>query len=142
MELNRENDFVYQYTTNVIVNVKQLMDYINKGEVELYLDQIKDIGLELRKLLSTVDELIDQLPKWSHNEISLVHKMLPKDFGSLADSMKQAQKYNNTSIESEFKKKMYKNCHVLVINCKSLLETIDTVRLKILKEDEEEVLEQ
>lgn len=93
---------------------------------------VKNIGLELRNLLATVDNLIDTLPEDYHQEISLAHKIIPKDFASLAESMKQAQKYSNTTIENEFKKKMYKSCHVLVVDSKNLLDTIDSVRLRIL----------
>lgn len=82
-----------------------------------------------------------ELPVWSHNEINLAHRILSKDFANLADSMKQAQKYNNTTIEHEFKKKLYKSGHVLVIDAKQLLDTIDAVRAKLLSQQAGQVLE-
>ena len=131
LELNREDDDVYKFTTNVSLNVKQLIDHVNRGELDFYLDKIKSIGFELRGLLSSVDNLIDQLPDWSHNEINLAHRILSKDFSSLVDSMKQAQKYSNTTIEHEFKKKLIKSAHALVIDSKNLLDVIDKIKLKV-----------
>lgn len=136
--LDREEDDVYKYTTRMSLNVKQLLDHVNREEVGLYLDRIKCIGQELRNLLATVDSLIETLPEWSHNEINMAHRILSKDFSALIDSMKQAQKYQNTTINESFKKKFLKSAHILVVDSKTLLDTVDQVRLKVLNQQNEE----
>lgn len=138
--LDREDDDVYRYTTRMTLNVKQLLDHVNNDEVDSYVHRIKSIGQELRNLLATVDGLIETLPEWSHNEINMAHKILSKDFSALIDSMKQAQKYQNTSIQAEFKKKFLKSAHILVVDSKTLLDTVDQVRLKMLNQPNEQVL--
>lgn len=44
LELNRADDDVYKHTTDVSINVKQLLDHVNVGEVNMYLDDVKCIG--------------------------------------------------------------------------------------------------
>lgn len=136
--LDREDDDVYKYTTSMSLNVKRLIEHVNKEEVDQYLDRIKCVGTELRNLLATVDSLIETLPEWSHNEINMAHRILSKDFSALIDSMKAAQKYQNTTIQHEFKKKFLKAAHVLVVDSKTLLDTVDQVRLKVLSQSNEQ----
>lgn len=140
LELNREDDDVYKFTTNVSINVKKLLEHVNKDEIDLYVDSIKSIGIELRNLLSTVDTLVETVPECYHNEINMAHRILSKDFASLIDSMKQVQKHSDTTIEHQFKKKVFKSAHILVINSKALLDTIDLVRLKIANQRNSQVL--
>ena len=81
------------------------------------------------------------------------HKVLSKDMAGLVQAMKLAQQYSHTTVESmsfplnmflvnklidsnvwplgEYRKAMLESAHVLVVNSKNLLDTIDQVRLRI-----------
>jgi len=90
------------------------------------------VGLELRGLLASVDALFSTLPLWSHREIEMTHKVLSKDMAGLVQSMKLAQQYSRTTVESEYRKAMLQSAHILVVNSKNLLDSIDQVRLRLL----------
>ena len=62
------------------------------------------VGLELRELLAAVDRLIPAFPGSTHRQVEMAHKVLSKDMSDLVNSMKLAQKYNNTTVEGEYRK--------------------------------------
>ena len=96
------------------------------------------MGIELRGLLSSVDTLIPTLPLWSHREIEMAHKVLSKDMAGLVQSMKLAQEYSRTTVESEYRKGMLQSAHVLVMDAKNLLDSVDSVRLRIINNSSNE----
>ena len=65
---------------------------------------IHQVGLELRELLASVDRLIPLFPAASHRQVEMAHKVLSKDMSDLVNSMKLAQKYNNTTVEGDYRK--------------------------------------
>ena len=62
------------------------------------------VGLELRELLAAVDRLIPAFPSSTHRQVEMAHKVLSKDMSELVNSMKLAQKYNNTTVEADYRK--------------------------------------
>lgn len=96
---------------------------------------MQNVGLELRGLLASVDELMPTLPLWSHREIELTHKVLGKDMAKLVQAMKLAQKYSHTTVEADYRKGMLQAAHVLVIDAKNLLDAVDSVKLKVSNGD-------
>ena len=62
------------------------------------------VGLELRELLAAVDRLIPAFPGSTHRQVEMAHKVLSKDMSELVNSMKLAQKYNNTTVEADYRK--------------------------------------
>ena len=62
------------------------------------------MGLELRELLAAVDRLVPLFPQPTHRQVEMAHKVLSKDMSELVNSMKLAQKYNNTTVEADYRK--------------------------------------
>ncbi|RWS12001.1 focal adhesion kinase 1-like isoform X2 [Dinothrombium tinctorium] len=131
---DRSDDKVYQCTTDVVYSVRQLLQGVQESHVDDYIDLVKKVGLELRGLLASVDELVPTLPLWSHREVEMAHKVLSKDMAALIQAMKNAQKYSKTTVEAEYRKGMLQAAHVLVVDAKNLLDTVDSIRVRIENE--------
>ena len=69
-QLDRRNDGVYHSTTCVVRAVMALSQSVQQQQVALYLDNVKSVGFELRKLLEAVDQLVPALPSSTHREVS------------------------------------------------------------------------
>ena len=102
--LDRTNDRVYDSTTSVVRAVMALSQGVQAHQANLYLDLVKKVGLELRELLAAVDRLIPAFPSQTHRQVEMAHKVLSKDMSELVNSMKLAQKYNNTTVEADYRK--------------------------------------
>ena len=102
--LDRRNDGVYLSTTCVVRAVMALSQSVQQQQVGLYLDNVKSVGFELRKLLEAVDQLVPALPANTHREVEMAHKVLSKDMSDLVNAMKLVEKYSNTTVESEYRK--------------------------------------
>eukprot|EP00090_Calanus_glacialis_P040090 TRINITY_DN6986_c0_g1_i1.p1 TRINITY_DN6986_c0_g1~~TRINITY_DN6986_c0_g1_i1.p1 ORF type:complete len:1244 (-),score=268.91 TRINITY_DN6986_c0_g1_i1:950-4681(-) len=127
--LDRTNDRVYDSTTSVVRAVMSLSQGVQAHQANLYLDLVKKVGLELRELLAAVDRLIPAFPAATHRQVEMAHKVLSKDMSELVNSMKLAQKYNNTTVEADYRKGMLSSAHVLAMDAKNLLDVIDNIRL-------------
>lgn len=127
--LDRTNDRVYDSTTSVVRAVMTLSQGVQAHHANLYLDLVKKVGLELRELLAAVDKLIPAFPAQTHRQVEMAHKVLSKDMSELVNSMKLAQKYNNTTVEADYRKGMLSSAHVLAMDAKNLLDVLDSIRL-------------
>merc|ERR1711971_281710 len=116
-------------TTSVVRAVMSLSQGVQAHHTNLYLDLVKKVGLELRELLAAVDRLIPAFPSQTHRQVEMAHKVLSKDMSELVNSMKLAQKYNNTTVEADYRKNMLSSAHVLAMDAKNLLDVLDTIRL-------------
>lgn len=47
-----------------------LSQSVQQQQVSLYLDNVKTVGFELRKLLEAVDQLVPALPVNTHREVN------------------------------------------------------------------------
>ena len=75
-QLDRTNDGVYHSTTCVVRAVMALSQSVQQQQVGLYLDNVKSVGFELRKLLEAVDQLVPALPSNTHREVSFYPKIV------------------------------------------------------------------
>lgn len=64
LQLDRENDLVYEATKNVVKSIMVLTQGVENPVG--YLDLVKNIGIELRTLLSSVDQLTTSFPPQAH----------------------------------------------------------------------------
>lgn len=64
--IDRKNDPVYLCTTSVVKAVMKLSNGVEKSQVEEYLELVKFVGIELRTLLGTVDEMSAQFPSQTY----------------------------------------------------------------------------
>ncbi|KAK3091583.1 hypothetical protein FSP39_020953 [Pinctada imbricata] len=129
-EVDRSNDQVYNSTTSVVRSVMKLTKAANSVKSDEYVDFVKDIGLQLRGLLSSADEFSQSVPSHLTNEVNMSQKVLSTDMASLIASMKLAQQYGSTSMDNEYRKGMLKAAHILAMDSKNLLDVVDKTRLR------------
>jgi len=129
-QLDRTNDNVYHATTCVVRSVMALSRSVQQQQSTHYLENVKAVGFELRKLLEAVDQLVPALPISTHREVEMAHKVLSKDMSDLVNAMKLVEKYSSTTVEGEYRKGMLSAAHVLAMDGKHLLDVIDKIRMK------------
>lgn len=77
---------------------------VQLSHADQYLDLVKNVGLELRSLLASVDAIVPMFPSSAHREVEMAHKVLSKDMSELVNTMKLAQQYSNTTLDAEYRK--------------------------------------
>lgn len=124
--LDRTHDKVYDATTSVVRAVMLLSQGVQQARSDNYVDLVKKVGLELRTLLTSVDQLVPQFPTSTHREVSfrwfqynrlyslnnlnatlqveMAHKVLSKDMAELVGALKLAERYSNTTLDNEYRK--------------------------------------
>ena len=60
----------------------------------------------------------------------MAQKVLSSDMNQLVSAMKDAQAHYDRFLEQEYQKKMLKAAHVVAVNSKLLLDTVNTARQK------------
>ncbi|KAK9701466.1 FERM N-terminal domain [Popillia japonica] len=121
-DLDRTNDKVYDCTTHVVKAVMTLSQGVQQSHAEAYLDHVREVGLELRALLASVDVIVPFFPVAAHREVEMAHKVLSKDMAELVNAMRLAQNYSNTTLDAEYRKGMLGAAHVLAMDSKNLLD--------------------
>ena len=129
-ELDRSRDCVYDCTTAVVRAVMDLSRGVQTGHVQRYLDLVTAVGYELRELLAAVDRQVVSFPPAAHREIEMPHKVLGKDMQELVAAMRQAQRYNTTTLDDEYRKQLLQAAHVLAVDAKNLLDVVDAVHIR------------
>ncbi|XP_063919597.1 focal adhesion kinase 1 isoform X6 [Zophobas morio] len=129
-DLDRTNDKVYDCTTQVVKAVMSLSQGVQQSHADQYLDLVRRVGLELRGLLASVDEIVNFFPTSAQREVEMAHKVLSKDMGELVSAMKLAQHYSQTTLDNEYRKGMLAAAHVLAMDSKNLLDVVDTIRMR------------
>lgn len=66
LALDRTNDKVYASTTSVVKAIMALSQGVEKAVALEYLDLVRNVGIELRELLSSVDALASIFPPQAH----------------------------------------------------------------------------
>jgi focal adhesion kinase 1 len=127
IELDRTNDEAFKATMTVIASVVDVTRSANDKNVHLYVQFAKTIGENLKKLQTTVDSLLDSLPHRRY-EVEMAQKVLNADMTALVSATKLALKYSLTSLNSDYRRDMLQAAHVIAVDSKALLETVDTAR--------------
>ncbi|KAH1006697.1 hypothetical protein HUJ05_007405 [Dendroctonus ponderosae] len=130
LSLERENDRVYKCTTEVVKAIMLLSQGVQHSRFDQYLNLVKNVGLELRLLLTSVDEIVSSLPASMLREVEMAHKVLSKDMSDLVSAMKLAQQYSRTTLDAEYRKGMLSTAHILAMDSKNLLDVIDNLRMQ------------
>ena len=104
LSLDRTNDAVYAATTNVVKAIMTLSQGVEKAIAGDYLDLVRNVGIELRTLLGSVDALSSIFPPQAHKEVEMAHKVLAKDYAELVSAMRLAQQYSETTLDAEYRK--------------------------------------
>ncbi|XP_035667042.1 focal adhesion kinase 1-like isoform X10 [Branchiostoma floridae] len=130
MDLDRTNDHVFDNTTGVVRAVMEMSNKLQYAKADQYVILVKEVGLALKSLLTSVDEVTARIPADLHREIEMAHKVLSSDMANLIEKMKLAQKYSNTTLDQEYKKGMLQSAHILAMDAKNLLDAVDSARIK------------
>ncbi|XP_045463680.1 focal adhesion kinase 1-like isoform X1 [Harmonia axyridis] len=129
-ELDRINDKVYESTTQVVKAIMSLSQGVQEAYADQYLELVKKVGFELKLLLTSVDEIVVAFPASAQKEVEMAHKVLSKDMSELVNTMKLAQQYSNTTLDTEYRKGMLGAAHVLAMDSKNLLDVVDAIRIR------------
>nr|DBA25449.1 TPA: hypothetical protein GDO54_009833 [Pyxicephalus adspersus] len=128
--IDRTDDKVYQSVMELVKSVLQLKNDIYQIPPEEYVGVVKNVGLVLRKLIGSVDEILPSLPQSSRTEIEGTQKLLSKDLAELINKMRLAQQNAVTSLSEECKKQMLTASHTLAVDAKNLLDSVDQARVR------------
>ncbi|XP_051868619.1 protein-tyrosine kinase 2-beta isoform X2 [Pristis pectinata] len=129
--LDRTGDKVYPLVMELVKAVLHLKNQVYQLPTEEYIHLVKTVGINLRNLTSSVDELLPKLPASSRMEIEGTQKLLNKDLAELINKMKLAQQNSVTSLSEECKKQMLTAAHTLAVDSKNLLDAVDQARVRI-----------
>uniref|UniRef100_A0AAY4B932 non-specific protein-tyrosine kinase n=1 Tax=Denticeps clupeoides TaxID=299321 RepID=A0AAY4B932_9TELE len=129
-ELDRTGDKVYNSVMKMVKIVVQLKNDVNTLPPSEYVRTVKSVGLTLRNLVSSVDEILPILNEANKTEIEGTEKLLNKDLAELISKMHLAQQNDVTSLKDECKKQMLAAAHTLAMDAKNLLDTVDQARVQ------------
>ncbi|KAI5619817.1 protein-tyrosine kinase 2-beta [Silurus asotus] len=129
-ELDRSEDKVYQCVMDLVKMVVQLKNDVNTLPSTEYISQVKSVGMTLRDLMSSVDDVLPSLQGAMRTEIGGTQKLLNKDMAELISKMRLAQQNANTSLKDECKKQMLAAAHTLAMDAKNLLDAVDQARVR------------
>ncbi|XP_035756621.1 protein-tyrosine kinase 2-beta [Egretta garzetta] len=128
--LDRTDDMVYSNVMDLVRAVLQLKNEISLLPPEGYILMVKNVGLSLRKLIGSVDEILPILPATSRTEIEGTQKLLNKDLADLINKMRLAQQNAVTSLSEECKRQMLTASHTLAVDAKNLLDAVDQAKVQ------------
>ncbi|XP_054052566.1 protein-tyrosine kinase 2-beta isoform X5 [Rissa tridactyla] len=128
--LDRTDDTVYSNVMDLVRAVLQLKNEISLLPPEEYIIVVKNVGLSLRKLIGSVDEILPILPATSRTEIEGTQKLLNKDLADLINKMRLAQQNAVTSLSEECKRQMLTASHTLAVDAKNLLDAVDQAKVQ------------
>ncbi|KAM9704204.1 protein tyrosine kinase 2 beta, b isoform 1-T2 [Menidia menidia] len=129
-ELDRSEDKVYHSVMDLVKVVVQLKNDITELEPERYITIVKSVGMALRDLIHSVDEVLPTLHESIRTEIEGTQKLLNNDMADLISKMRLAQQNAITSLKEECKKQMLAAAHTLAMDSKNMLDAVDQARVR------------
>ncbi|MEJ1280439.1 PTK2 protein tyrosine kinase 2 beta [Cricetulus griseus] len=127
--LDRTDDPVYHNVMTLVEAVLELKNRLSQLPPEDYVVVVKNVGLNLRKLIGSVDDLLPSLPSSSRTEIEGTQKLLNKDLAELINKMRLAQQNAVTSLSEDCKRQMLTASHTLAVDAKNLLDAVDQAKV-------------
>lgn len=127
--LDRTDDMVYLNVMELVRAVLELKNELCQLPPEAYVVVVKNVGLTLRKLIGSVDNILPSLPLSSRTEIEGTQKLLNKDLAELINKMRLAQQNAVTSLSEECKRQMLTASHTLAVDAKNLLDAVDQAKV-------------
>ncbi|XP_044043140.1 protein-tyrosine kinase 2-beta-like isoform X2 [Siniperca chuatsi] len=129
-ELDRSGDQVYTGVMAMVKQVVQLKNDVNTLPASEYPNAVKGVGITLRSLIQSVDEILPSLHSSVTTEIEGTKKLLNKDLGELINKMRLAQQNYITSLKEECQRQMLAAAHTLALDSKNLLDAVDQARIR------------
>ncbi|XP_054645029.1 protein-tyrosine kinase 2-beta-like isoform X2 [Dunckerocampus dactyliophorus] len=128
-ELDRSGDRVYSGVMAMVREVVQLKNEVNTLPASEYATAVKAIGVTLRGLIQSVDDVLPVLHDSVTSEIVGTKKLLNKDLGELINKMRLAQQNSVTTLKEECQRQMLAAAHTLALDSKNLLDAVDQARV-------------
>ncbi|KAI9544210.1 Protein-tyrosine kinase 2-beta [Dissostichus eleginoides] len=129
-ELDRSDDKVYLYVMDLVKVVVQLKNDIIDAPPEKYIPIVKSVGMALRDLIRSVDDILPTLHESVRTEIEGTQKLLNNDMAELISKMRLAQQNSITSLKDECKKQLLTAAHTLAMDSKNMLDAVDQARVR------------
>ncbi|XP_068580605.1 protein tyrosine kinase 2 beta, b [Cebidichthys violaceus] len=129
-ELDRSDDKVYQYVMDLVKVVVQLKNDITAVPPEKYITIVQSVGMALRDLIRSVDDVLPSLHESIRTEIEGTQKLLNNDMAELISKMRLAQQNSITSLKEECMKQMLAAAHNLAMDSKNMLDAVDQARVR------------
>ncbi|KAM3602975.1 uncharacterized protein V6R79_014295 [Siganus canaliculatus] len=129
-ELDRSNDKVYNSVMDLVKVVVQLKNDITELKPEQYITMVQSVGMALRDLIRSVDDILPNLHESVRTEIEGTQKLLNNDMAELISKMRLAQQNAITSLKEECKKQMLAAAHTLAVDSKNMLDAVDQARVR------------
>uniref|UniRef100_A0A6Q2YJX9 non-specific protein-tyrosine kinase n=1 Tax=Esox lucius TaxID=8010 RepID=A0A6Q2YJX9_ESOLU len=129
-ELDRSDDQVYIGVMAMVREVVKLKNDVNTLSPSDYPNAVKAVGLTLRNLIHSVDEVLPSLHAAARTEIQGTERLLNKDLGELIAKMRLVQQNSVTSLKAECQRQMLGAAHTLALDSKNLLDAVDQARAK------------
>ncbi|XP_041832020.1 protein tyrosine kinase 2 beta, b [Melanotaenia boesemani] len=129
-EIDRSDDKVYQFVMDLVKVVVQLKNDITELKPEQYIPIVKSVGMALRDLIHSVDDILPTLHESVRTEIEGTQKLLNNDMAELISKMRLAQQNAITSLKEECKKQMLAAAHTLAMDSKNMLDAVDQARVR------------
>ncbi|KAG7461057.1 hypothetical protein MATL_G00205500 [Megalops atlanticus] len=129
-EIDRSGDQVYHFVMELVKVVVQLKNDVNTLPSSEYVVAVKAVGLTLRSLINSVDDILPSLHESIRTEIEGTQKLLNKDMAELISKMRLAQQNAITSLKEECKRQMLAAAHTLAMDSKNLLDAVDQARVR------------
>ncbi|CAL8394077.1 unnamed protein product [Gadus morhua 'NCC'] len=129
-ELDRSGDKVYQSVMDLVKVVVELKNDIPTMHPDEYIGIVKSVGMTLRDLIHSVDELMPTIHESVRTELEGTQKLLNNDMAELISKMRLAQQNAITSLKEECKKQMLAAAHTLAIDGKNMLDAVDQGRVR------------
>ncbi|XP_022066011.2 protein-tyrosine kinase 2-beta-like [Acanthochromis polyacanthus] len=129
-ELDRSGDQVYTGVMAMVKQVVQLKNDVKTLPASEYPHAVKAVGITLRSLIQSVDEILPSLHSSVTTEIEGTEKLLNKDLAELINKMRLAQQNSVTSLKEECQRQMLAAAHTLALDSKNLLDAVDQARVR------------
>ncbi|KAK2880314.1 protein-tyrosine kinase 2-beta-like isoform X1 [Channa argus] len=129
-EMDRSGDRVYTGVMAMVKKVVQLKNDVNTLPASEYPNAVKVVGMTLRDLIQSVDEILPSLHSSVTTEIEGTKRLLNKDLGELISKMRLAQQNSITSLKEECQRQMLAAAHTLALDSKNLLDAVDQARVR------------
>ncbi|XP_073349331.1 protein tyrosine kinase 2 beta, b [Pagrus major] len=129
-ELDRSDDKVYHSVMGLVKVVVQLKNDVTELQPEQYITLVQSVGMALRDLIRSVDDILPTLHESVRTEIEGTQKLLNNDMAELISKMRLAQQNAITSLKDECKKQMLAAAHTLAMDSKNMLDAVDQARVR------------
>uniref|UniRef100_A0A4W6BSK2 non-specific protein-tyrosine kinase n=1 Tax=Lates calcarifer TaxID=8187 RepID=A0A4W6BSK2_LATCA len=129
-ELDRSDDKVYTSVMDLVKVVVQLKNDITEMQPDEYITIVKSVGMALRDLIRSVDDILPTLHESVRTEIEGTQKLLNNDMAELISKMRLAQQNAITSLKEECKKQLLAAAHTLAMDSKNMLDAVDQARVR------------